>query len=148
MNIIKMKGKWMENFQIAAAKMIIEMENHARKLGVKGVIVVASMDNSGLSWVSQMKAVDTIKVLDGSPEKSQYPGYNFIGVAYSKAAEMADTKLNSGSKVRPAYQGEFGYQGGVIKKVQTGYVLTVFSGATSEQDLEIAKAGMNACHVK
>jgi hypothetical protein len=106
------------------------------------------MDNSGLSWVSQMKAVDTIKVLDGSPEKSQYPGYNFIGVAYSKAAEMADTKLNSGSKVRPAYQGEFGYQGGVIKKVQTGYVLTVFSGATSEQDLEIAKAGMNACHVK
>jgi uncharacterized protein GlcG (DUF336 family) len=138
----------MEEFQITAAKIIIEMENHARKLGVKGVIVVASMDNSGLSWVSQMKAVDTIKVLDGSPEKSQYPGYNFIGVAYSKAAEMADTKLNSGSKVRPAYQGEFGYQGGVIKKVQTGYVLTVFSGATSEQDLEIAKAGMNACHVK
>jgi uncharacterized protein GlcG (DUF336 family) len=138
----------MEEFQSNAAKIIIEMENHARKLGVKGVIVVASMDNSGLSWVSQMKAVDTIKVLDGSPEKSQYPGYNFIGVAYSKAAEMADTKLNSGSKVRPAYQGEFGYQGGVIKKVQTGYVLTVFSGATSEQDLEIAKAGMNACHVK
>jgi len=138
----------MEEFQSNAAKIIIEMENHARKLGVKGVIVVASMDNSGLSWVSQMKAVDTIKVLDGSPEKSQYPGYNFISVAYSKAAEMADTKLNSGSKVRPAYQGEFGYQGGVIKKVQTGYVLTVFSGATSEQDLEIAKAGMNACHVK
>ena len=138
----------MEEFQSTAAKIIIEMENHARKLGVKGVIVIASMDNSGLSWVSQMKAVDTIKVLDGSPEKSQYPGYNFIGVAYSKAAEMADTKLNSGSKVRPAYQGEFGYQGGVIKKVQTGYVLTVFSGATSEQDLEIAKAGMNACHVK
>jgi hypothetical protein len=98
----------MEEFQSNAAKIIIEMENHARKLGVKGVIVVASMDNSGLSWVSQMKAVDTIKVLDGSPEKSQYPGYNFIGVAYSKAAEMADTKLNSGSKVRPAYQGEFG----------------------------------------
>ena len=138
----------MENFQSVAATIITAMENHARKLGVKGVIVVASMDNSGLSWVSQMKAVDTIKVLDGSPEKSQYPGYNFIGVAYSKAAEMADTKLNSGSKVRPAYQGEFGYQGGVIKKVQTGYVLTVFSGATSEQDLEIAKAGMNACHVK
>jgi hypothetical protein len=138
----------MEEFQSTAAKIISEMENHARILGVKGVIVVASMDNSGLSWVSQMKAVDTIKVLDGSPEKSQYPGYNFIGVAYSKAAEMADTKLNSGSKVRPAYQGEFGYQGGVIKKVQTGYILTVFSGATSEQDLEIAKAGMNACQIK
>jgi hypothetical protein len=138
----------MENFQSVASKIITKMEHHARKLGVKGVIVVASMDDSGLSWVSQMKAVDTIKVLDGSPEKSQYPGYNFIGVAYSKAAEMADTRLNSGSKVRAAYEGEFGYQGGVIKKVQLGYILTVFSGATSEQDLEIAKVGMSACQVQ
>ena len=137
----------MENFQSAAAKIITEMENHARKLGVKGVIVVASMDDSGLSWESEMKAVDTIKVLDGNPEKSRYPGYNFIGVAYSKAAEMADTKLNSGSKVRPVYEGEFGYQGGVIKKVQPGYILTVFSGATGEQDFEIAKAGMSACKI-
>ncbi len=138
----------MENFQSVSAKMIIEMENHARKLGVKGVIVVASMDDSGLSWVSQMKAVDIIKVLDGNPEKGRYPGYNFIGVAYSKAAEMADTKLNSGSKVRPAYEGEFGYQGGVIKKVRLGYILTVFSGATGEQDFEIAKAGMSACQIE
>ena len=135
----------MENFQRAAAQIITEMENHARKLGVKGVIVVAGMDDAGLSWESQMKAVDTIKVLDGNPEKSRYPGYNFIGVAYSKAAEMADTKLNSGSNVRPAYEGEFGYQGGVIKKVHAGYMLTVFSGATGEQDFEIAKAGMSVC---
>ena len=138
----------MENFQSVAAKIVVEMENHARKLGVKGVIVVAGMDDSGLSWVSQMKAVDTIKVLDGNPEKSQYPGYNFIAIAYSKASEMADTKLNSGSKVRPPYQGEFGYQGGVIKKVQAGYILAVFSGATSEQDLEIAKTGMSVCPIE
>ena len=137
----------MENFQITAAKMIIEMENHAKKLGVKGVIVVASMDDTGFSWVTHMKAVDAIKVLDGSPEPHQYPGYNFIGIAYSKAAEMADTKLDSGSKVRPAYQGEFGYQGGVIKKVQMGYILAVFSGATGEQDLEIANIGMIACQI-
>ena len=135
----------MQNFQNLSAKIINEMENHARKLGVRGVIVVANMDDSGFSWVSHMKAVDAIKVLDGSPEKSQYPGYNFIGTAYSKAAEMADTKLDSGSKVRQAYQGEFGFQGGVIRKVQSGYILSVFSGATGEQDLEIAKAGMSVC---
>ncbi len=138
----------MENFQMVAAKMITEMESHARKLGVKGVIVIASMDDSGFSWMSQMKAVDSIKVLDDSPEKKQYSGYNFIGIAYSKAAEMADTKLDSGSKVRPAYQGEFGYQGGVIKEVQSGYILSVFSGATSEQDLEIAKAGMSVYQIE
>jgi hypothetical protein len=137
----------MENFEIVAATMITEMENHARKLGVKGVILVTSMDGTGSSWLSKMKAVDTIKDVPVDPEQHEYPGYNFIGIAYSKAAEMADTKLNSGSKVRPAFQGEFGYQGGLIKKVQYGFILVVFSGGTSEQDLEIAQAGMNACKI-
>jgi uncharacterized protein GlcG (DUF336 family) len=134
----------MENFQVVAGKMITEMENHARKLEVKGVIVVARMDDAGLSWISQMKAVDTMKAIPENPAKEAYPGTNFIAVAYSKAAEMADTKLDSGSKVRPPYQGEFGYQGGMVKKIQSGFILTVFSGATGEQDFEIAKAGMNA----
>jgi hypothetical protein len=142
------KGKRMELFQSSAASMIAAMENHARKLGVKGVIVVASMADSSNSWISQMKAVDAIKVIDDRPEQHQYPGYNFIAIAYSKAAEMADTKLNSGSKVRPAYQGEFGFEGGVIKKLRSGYFLAVFSGATSEQDLEIAKVGMSACQIE
>ncbi len=134
----------MENFQVIAGKMITEMENHARKLGVKGVIVVASMDNAGHSWVSHMKAVEVMKAIPENPAQEKYPGTNFIAVAYSKAAEMADTKLNSGSNVRPPYQGEFGYQGGMIKKIQSGFILTVFSGATGEQDFEIAKVGMNA----
>ena len=134
----------MENFQTVASKMILEMEHHAKKLGVQGVIVVASMDNAGSSWVSHMKAVSAMKKIPEHPEKESYPGYNFVGIAYSKAAEMADTKLNSGSKVRPAYQGEFGYQGGMIEKTESGFILTVFSGATGEQDLEIATVGMNA----
>ncbi len=137
----------MNNFQLESGKMITEMENHARKLGVKGVILVASMDGTGFSWVSQMKAVDAIKVIPENPERGEYPGYNFIGIAYSKAAEMADTKLNSGSNSRQSYQGEFGYRGGVIKKVPSGYILAVFSGGTSEQDLEIAKAGMNVYQI-
>ncbi len=134
----------MENFQAVAGKMIAAMEDHARKLGVKGVIVVASMDDAGLSWISQMKAVETIKAIPENPAQEKYPGTNFIAVAYSKAAEMADTKVNSGSNVRPAYQGEFGYQGGMIKKIQSGFIVTVFSGATGEQDFEIANVGMNA----
>jgi len=134
----------MEDFQIVAGRMITEMENHARKLGLKGVIVVASMDDAGFSWASQMKAVDAIKVIPKNPAKEKYPGFNFIGIAYSKAAEMADLKRDSGSKVRPAFEGEFGYQGGMIRKIPSGYILTVFSGATGEQDFEIAKVGMSA----
>jgi hypothetical protein len=134
----------MENFQIAADKMIADMENHAKKLDVKGVILVAKMDETGTSWISYMKAVKTMKDVPEFPEQHEYPGYNFIGIAYSKAAEMAETKLNSGSKIRVPYQGEFGYKGGLIKKVQSGFILTVFSGATSEQDFEIAQVGINS----
>jgi hypothetical protein len=64
----------MENFQVVAAKMITEMENHARKLGVKGVILVASMDDTGSSWLSQMKAVDAIKLVSENPAPNDYPG--------------------------------------------------------------------------
>lgn len=134
----------MENFQIVADKMIAEMVNHAKKLDVKGVILVAKMDETGSSWISYMKTVKTIKDVPENPEQHEYPGYNFIGIAYSKAAEMADTKMNSGSKIRLPYQGEFGYPGGAIKKVQSGFILTVFSGATGEQDFEIANIGINA----
>ena len=134
----------MENFQSAAPKMIAAMEQHAKKLGVRGAIVIASMDKHGESWISQMKVVGAMASVPDSPKPGEYPGYNFIGIAYSKAAEMADTKINSGSKLRPPYQGEFGYQGGMIKKFESGFILTVFSGATGEQDFEIAGVGMKA----
>ena len=124
--------------------MIEAMEEHALKLGVKGVIVVAGMDSSGGAWESSMKAVKAIKSIAEDPKKSEYPGYNFIGIAYSKAAEMADTRINSGSKVRPPYQGEYGFQGGSIRKTAEGYLLAVFSGATGEQDFEIAEKGIEA----
>jgi hypothetical protein len=133
----------MDNFRVIAEKMVAAMEHHARTLGVKGVIMVARMDSSGASWVSHMKAVETIKKIPEHPEQEQYPGFNFLAIAYSKAAEMADTKMNSGSNVRPPFQGEFGYPGGMILPVQSGFILTVFSGATGEQDFEIAKVGMN-----
>jgi hypothetical protein len=135
-------GTPMDNFDATAGKMITAMEGHARKLGVKGVIVIASMDSNGTSWISRMKAVDATKVLAEDPTKSEYPGWNFVGIAYTKAAEMSDTKVNSGSKIRAPYQGEFGFPGGVIQKIPSGYILAVFSGATGEQDTEIAKVGM------
>ena len=68
---------------------------------------------------------------------------NFLAIAYSKAAEMADTLKNSGNKERAAIAGEFGYMGGVIKKVNAGYILAVFSGASGEQDVELATEGLD-----
>ena len=141
-------GTPMDNFEATAARMMKAMETHARAIGVKGVMVIAEMDSNGTSWTSKMKAVDATKVLAEDPSKSEYPGWNFVGIAYTKAAEMSDTKVNSGSKTRAPYQGEFGYPGGLIKKIPAGYLLAVFSGGTSEQDTEISKAGMDVLEAK
>jgi hypothetical protein len=56
---------------------------------------------------------------------------------------MADTFLDSGSGLRKPLKGENGYKGGIIKKVDSGYILTVFSGASGDQDVAAAKEGMD-----
>ncbi len=68
-------------------------------------------------------------------------GANLLGIAYAKAAEMADTLKDSGSKVRPPMTGEFGWEGGVIVRVKTGYVIAAFSGGKSEDDVAVSRAG-------
>ncbi len=110
------------------------MEATAREMSVQGVAVIAFIPGKkSLTWISRMKVVGTL-ASDNS---------NFLSVAYSKAGEMAETLRNSGSAGREPLHGEFGYEGGVIEKVSTGYILAVFSGATGEQDTEIARAGLD-----
>lgn len=105
------------------------MKQEALTMDIKGVGLVCYIPgNETQSWISKMIVVKTT----GSPRQ------NFIAVAHSKAAEMAETFMNSGSKVREPKAGEFGYIGGVIKKIDSGYLLATFSGATGEQDLEVS----------
>jgi hypothetical protein len=56
---------------------------------------------------------------------------------------MAMTHLDSGSEVRPPLRGEFGYKGGVIRKVRSGYIMATFSGAHWTKDLMVSEAGIN-----
>lgn len=110
-----------------------QMEKTANDMDVKGACVLAYIPGDvSKTWISAMHIVGAIK----------NEGANFLAIAYSKAAEMADTYKNSGSGVREPLHGEFGYQGGVIKKVKSGYILAVFSGASGEQDFEIASKGL------
>ena len=131
-------AKWNADGMLAA------MTAKAEELGVAGVMVVARMDAAGESWESQMRVLGRSKLVHAKPDEHGFAGCNFIAVAYSKAAEMADTKEDSGGGARAVYQGEFGYPGGVIAARDGGYVLAVFSGATGEQDTEISRAGMAA----
>ncbi|MFA5330408.1 MAG: hypothetical protein WC384_21630 [Prolixibacteraceae bacterium] len=106
----------------------------AEKINIKGVAILAFIPGDKTeSWVSKMKVVGYL-----TNNKA-----NLLAIASTKAAEMADTHLDSGSGVREIYSGELGYKGGLIKKVNGGYLLSVFSGGKSEQDLEVAKIGLD-----
>jgi len=108
------------------------IEQGAVKLNIKGVALVIYVPGDSVrSWVSKMKVVGLMK--KGSS--------NLLGVASTKAAEMADTYQDSGSGIRPPLRGEYGYKGGVIRKVSSGYVMAVFSGGSPDQDKEAATSG-------
>ncbi|OCX52238.1 hypothetical protein BEL04_12200 [Mucilaginibacter sp. PPCGB 2223] len=108
------------------------IEQGALKLNIKGVAMVIFVPgDSTRSWVSKMKVVGLMK--KGSS--------NLLGVASTKAAEMADTYQDSGSGIRPPLRGEYGYKGGVIRRMGPGYIMAVFSGGSPDQDREAATNG-------
>ncbi|HAH22263.1 MAG TPA: hypothetical protein DCL77_00580 [Prolixibacteraceae bacterium] len=115
-------------------KALTVMGQEAQKLAIKGTAVVAFIPGEKTeAWISRMKVVGFFTNGDA----------NTLGIAYTKAAEMADLLKDSGSGIRKPLTGEFGWQGGVIKKVKTGYILAVFSGGSGEQDVVVAKEGLN-----
>jgi len=108
------------------------IEQKAGKLSIKGVAIVIFVPGDTVkAWTSKMKVVGLMK--KGTS--------NLLGVASSKASEMADTYQDSGSGVRPPLKGEYGYKGGVIRKVNQGYIMAVFSGGSPDQDKEASTDG-------
>ena len=69
-------------------------------------------------------------------------GNNLVGIAYSKAAEMADTLVDSGTAKRAPMIGEYGWQGGVVVRARAGFVIVAFSGGKSEDDVEVSRSGL------
>jgi hypothetical protein len=109
------------------------IEQAAQKISIKGVAMIAFIPgNATESWISKMKVVGHL-----TSDKA-----NLLGIACTKAAEMADTYKDSGSGVREIYSGELGYKGGLIKKVDSGYILAIFSGGSGEQDVEVSRIGL------
>jgi hypothetical protein len=109
------------------------IEKSALDMSIKGVAIIAFIPgDTTLSWISKMKVVGALT----------FENINYLAIAGSKASEMASTLKNSGIGVRAPMAGEFGYPGGVIKKVRGGYILAVFSGGTGDQDLEAANKGL------
>jgi len=128
------------SFDKLADDALATMRATATERKISGVAVVAFFEGSTIqSWTSRMIVVGRMK--DEPTETSK--GNNLIGIVYAKAAEMADTLKNSGSKVRPPMTGEFGWEGGVIAQVDGGYLIAAFSGGPSSEDVVISHAGLD-----
>jgi len=122
-----------------AAAALQAMKARAEELKVGGVAVLAYFEGDKIqAWSSKMLVVGRLKDEPTATDK----GANLLGIAYAKAAEMADTLKDSGSKVRPPMTGEFGWEGGVIVRVKTGYLIAAFSGGKSEDDVAASRAGL------
>ncbi|HXP62175.1 MAG TPA: hypothetical protein VN829_16885 [Dongiaceae bacterium] len=126
-------------FDELADSALMAMTKRAEELKIKGAAVVAYIEGETTkSWSSKMVVVGAMK---NAPTKKDR-GVNLLAVAYAKAAEMADTLKDSGNAGRAPMTGETGWQGGLIKKAKTGYVLAAFSGGPSESDLKVSQAGL------
>ncbi len=113
---------------------LILIEKSAKEQGISGVAVMAYIPGDLTNgWTSKMKVV-------GSLANAKV---NFASIAYSKISEMAVTLQDSGIEERKNIRGEYGYQGGVIIKVASGYLLACFSGGTGQEDYDAAKIGID-----
>jgi uncharacterized protein len=122
-----------------ADRALAAMSKKAAELKINGAAVVAYFDGENIqSWTSKMVVVGHVKVEPSATDK----GSNLLAIAYAKAAEMADTHKNSGSKIRPPLTGEFGWEGGVIVRGKSGYIIAAFSGGQSSDDVQVSRVGV------
>ncbi len=128
-----------KDFDVTADAALAVMKKRAAELKITGVGVVAYAEGDTIqSWSSKMVVMGRMKEAPSTGNT----GFNLLGVAYAKSAEMADTLQNSGGATRPPMAGEVGWQGGAIAKAKTGYVIAAFSGGKSEEDFEVSKSGL------
>lgn len=129
-----------DDFGSVADGALDAMRAKAQAMGIGGVAVVAYFEGHTIrSWSSKMLVVGRYKDDPTATDK----GSNLLGIAYAKAAEVADTLKDSGSKVRPPMTGEFGWNGGVIGRGKAGYWIAAFSGGKSEDDVAVSRMGLS-----
>jgi hypothetical protein len=117
------------------------MKAKADELKVTGVAVASFAPGDTVeAWTSKMAVVGRMT----DPAATDGRGNNMLGIAYDKSAEMARTRVNSGTAPCKAMVAEFCWQGGAIEKVKGGWVIVAFSGATGEQDFQVSQAGLAA----
>jgi len=112
-----------------------DMKAKAIETGIQGV-ATASVLNKGETddWIGEMKVV-------GTP-CNQKEGWNLVAIAWSKCGEVIATHANSGNPAHQKMMGELGFVGGAYDEYEDYKMAFAFSGADSEEDLVVAKYGI------
>ena len=112
-----------------------DMKAKAIEMGIEGV-ATASVLNSGdtVDWIGEMKVVGSYC--------NWKDGFNLVAVAWSKCGEVIATQADSGDPNHKTITGELGYAGGAYDEYEGCKLAFAFSGATSEEDLVVAKYGI------
>ena len=116
-------------------KALDDMKAKAVEMGIQGV-ATASVLNKGETddWIGEMKVV-------GTP-CNEKEGWNLVAIAWSKCGEVIATGADSGNPNHQTIMGELGFVGGAYDEFEGCKMAFAFSGATSEDDLLVAKYGI------
>ena len=98
-----------------------------------GVAAILNKDES-VDWIGEMKVVETAFNFK--------EGWNLIAIAWSKCGEAMATGADSGDPEHEKILGECGFVGGAYEEYEGYKMAFAFSGALSEEDLEVAKHGI------
>lgn len=112
-----------------------DMKAKAIEMGIQGV-ATASVLNKGETddWIGEMKVV-------GTP-CNEKEGWNLVAIAWSKCGEVIATHADSGKPDHQKMMGELGFVGGAYDEYEGCKMAFAFSGADSEEDLVVAKYGI------
>lgn len=111
------------------------MEKKALAMKIQGVAVASFLDaGEEVDWVGEMRVVETPYNLK--------EGWNLVAIAWSKCGEVIATCADSGNPNHEKIMGELGFVGGAYDEYKGCKMAFAFSGALSEEDLEVAKFGI------
>ena len=116
-------------------KALDDMKAKAEEMGIQGVATASVLGKGETNdWIGEMKVV-------GSP-CNEKEGWNLVAIAWSKCGEVIATGADSGNPDHQKIMGELGFVGGAYDEFDGSKMAFAFSGATSEDDLLVAKYGI------
>ena len=124
-----------EQLREALVNVLEDMKNKALEMKIQGVAVASVLpEGETVDWIGEMKVVETPYNLK--------EGWNLVAIAWSKCGEVIATGADSGDPNHKTILGEYGFVGGAYEEYKGIKMAFAFSGALSEEDLAVAKYGI------